>query len=62
MNTNFKEGGLTRLGIKPKSTAYEADTLTTRPSELLEVDKSSGGVTCDSIKVRTVLTVQLYCT
>ena len=26
--------GLTRLGIKPKSTAPEADALTTRPSEL----------------------------
>ena len=27
--------GLTRLGIKPKSTASEADALTTRPSELV---------------------------
>ena len=35
MNTNFKVIGLTRLGIKPKSTApTEADALTTRPSEL----------------------------
>ena len=33
--TNFKVIGLTRLGIKPKSTAPEADALTTRPSELL---------------------------
>ena len=35
MNTNFKIIGLTRLGIKPESTAPEADALTTRPSELL---------------------------
>ena len=35
MNTNFKVIGSTRLGIKPKSTAPEADALTTRPSELL---------------------------
>ena len=35
MNTNVKVIGLTRLGIKPKSTALEADVLTTRLSELL---------------------------
>ena len=35
MNTNFKVIGLTRLEIKPESTAPEADALTTRPSELL---------------------------
>ena len=35
MNTNFKVIGLTRLGIKPKSTAAETDVLATRPSELL---------------------------
>ena len=35
MNTNFKVIGLTRLGIKPKATAPEADTLITRPSALL---------------------------
>ena len=35
MNTKFKVIGLTQLGIKPKSTATEADALTTRPSELL---------------------------
>ena len=34
MNTNFKVIGLTRLGIKPKSTDPEADALTTPPSEL----------------------------
>ena len=34
MNTNFKVIGLTRLGIKPKSTAREADTLITHQSEL----------------------------
>ena len=32
MNTNFKVIGLTGLGIKPKSTAHEADALTTRLS------------------------------
>ena len=36
MNTNFKVIGLTRLGIKSKSTASEADALFTRPSDLLE--------------------------
>ena len=35
MNPNSKVIGLTRLGIKPKSTALEADAHTTRPSELL---------------------------
>ena len=35
MNIHFKVIGLTRLGIKPKSTAPEADALITRPSELL---------------------------
>ena len=34
MNSNFKVIGLTRLGIKPESTAPESDVLTTRPSEL----------------------------
>ena len=34
MNTNFKVIGLTRLGIKPKSTAPEAEVLTTGTSEL----------------------------
>ena len=36
MNINVKDIGLTRLGIKPKSTAPEADALTTRPSKLLK--------------------------
>ena len=35
MNANLKVIGLTRLGMKPKSTAPEADALTTWPSELL---------------------------
>ena len=34
VNTNFKVIGFARLGIKPKSTAPEADALTTRKSEL----------------------------
>ena len=37
VNINFKVIGLTRLGIKPKSTAPEADALITRPSELLTI-------------------------
>ena len=37
MNTNFKVVGLTRLGIKPESTAPEAGALTIRPSELATV-------------------------
>ena len=43
MNTNFKAIGLTRLGIKPKSTAPEADVLTIRPSELLNVKQEKRG-------------------
>ena len=39
MNTNFKVIGLTQLGIKPKSTAPEADALTTQPSELYVVQE-----------------------
>ena len=35
MNTNLKVIGLTRLVIKPKSTAPESDAITTGPSELL---------------------------
>ena len=34
-NTNFTAIGLTRLGIKPQSTAPEADALTARAPELL---------------------------
>ena len=34
MNTKFKVIGLTRLEIKPKSTATKADARTTRPPEL----------------------------
>ena len=37
VNINFKMIGLTRLGIKPMSTAPKADSLTTQPSELLFV-------------------------
>ena len=39
MNSNFKVIGLTRLGIKPESTALEANALTTRPSELFKSTK-----------------------
>ena len=35
MNTYVKVIGLTRLGVKPESTAPEADALTTRLSELM---------------------------
>ena len=34
VNSNFKVIGLTRLGIKPESTAQEADAFTTWTSEL----------------------------
>ena len=37
MKINFKVIGLTRLGIKPESTAPEADAVTTRSSELATV-------------------------
>ena len=37
MKSNFQVIGLTRLEIKPASTAPEADTLTTRPFELLNI-------------------------
>ena len=36
VNTKFKVIGLTRLGIKPESTAPEVDAPTTRPSKLLK--------------------------
>ena len=39
VNTNFKAIGLTRLGIKLKSTVSGADALTTRPSEPLYLVK-----------------------
>ena len=42
MNTNFKVNGVTRLGIKPKSTAPEANSLTTRPSELFNTAQKMG--------------------
>ena len=35
VNTNVEVIGLTPLGIKPESTAPEADALTTRSSEVL---------------------------
>ena len=34
MNTNSKVIGLTRLGIKPESTAPEVDALITQPSDM----------------------------
>ena len=40
MNTNFQVIGLTRLRIKPESTAPEADAVTIRPSELLNARRS----------------------
>ena len=43
VNTNFKVIGLTRLGIKPKSTAPGADAHTTRPSELLNKKQEKRG-------------------
>ena len=41
VNTNFKVIGLTRLGIKLKYTAAEADALPTQSSELLNYCYSS---------------------
>ena len=51
MNTNIKVIGLTRIGIKPESTAPEADALTTRPSELFShiVNMKMSYVNCSSI-------------
>ena len=37
MNINIEVIGLTRLRIKPKSTALEADAITTQLSELLNI-------------------------
>ena len=37
MNTTFKPIALTRLGIKPKVTAPQADAFTTWPSKLLYI-------------------------
>ena len=37
MNANFKVIGLTRIAVKPESTAHEADVLTTWPSEKLSL-------------------------
>ena len=36
VNTNVEVIGLTRIGIKPETTAPEADALTTRSSKLLK--------------------------
>ena len=41
MNTNFKVIGLTRLGIKPKSTAPKANALITRPSAITEISSKT---------------------
>ena len=41
VNTNFTVIGLTRLGIKPKSTAPEADALTIRISELVMTESKN---------------------
>ena len=38
VNTNFKVIGVTRLGIQPVSAAPEANILTTRPPELLNIN------------------------
>ena len=44
MNISFKVIGLTRLEIKPKSTAPEADALTIWPSELLNKFYKQNGI------------------
>ena len=40
VNTNFEVAGLTRLGIKPKSTAPQAEALSARSSELFMKPRS----------------------
>ena len=52
VNTNFKVIGLTRLGIKPTSTAPEADALTTWPSELCHIPIP---LSCDHFNQRSNL-------
>ena len=42
MNSNFNVIGLTRLEIKPESTASEVDALTTQPFELFIIKKWFG--------------------
>ena len=60
VNTNFKLTGLTRLAIKLKSTAPEADALATRPSELSikmqinKTDKYSYSLLCSTVIQRTI--------
>ena len=44
LNTSFSVIGLTRLGIKPESTAPEADAHTTWPSELVRHQTISFGL------------------
>ena len=52
VNTYFKVIGLTQLGIKSKSTAPEADALTTRPSELLNKNQKNEVKTSKLAKLR----------
>ena len=59
MNTNFKMIGLTRLGIKPKSTALDANALTTRPSELLTFQFKIGKLTSKTSNKTELLTSKL---
>ena len=44
MNINFIITGLTRLGIKPESTATDACALAIRPSELFKVFNGNGSL------------------
>ena len=59
MNTNFKAIGLTRLGIKPESTAPEAEALITRPSKLLNKRKLRFFVTMFYAIAETILNLYL---
>ena len=59
MNTNFKVIGLTRLGIKPESTAPEAEALITRPSKLLNKRKLRLFVTIFYAVAKTILNLYL---
>ena len=47
MKTNFKVIGLTRLEIKPETTAPQMDALATRPSEVCEHIQKNTNLTHD---------------
>ena len=59
MNTNFKVISLTRLGMKPESTAPDTDALTTWPSEqLLKRTKANRKELCGAAEYPELLQVK----